>query len=189
MPRASHPRVRNKCSISVPSAAADVEHAAAWFDEAGDEFEVYAHSKNGALPQTPSCEARFGVTGFWAEPHSCLRNPGMLRTPRQKPRNRAMKSGSSSKNASCPRSVPISTKLTFAAALFNARATARDCAVGNSQSDENETRQNRVRVPGKRRGQIPIMLGGKIEPVHRRVTVRYEFASNRRTKLLPWWRR
>ena len=42
-----------------------------------------------------------------------------------------------------------------AAARFNARATARLCAVGNSQSDVKETRQNRVREPAKARDRSP----------------------------------
>src|SRR4029077_6014412 len=61
----------------------------------------------------------------------------------------SMSSGTSSRNASCPRSVSISTKETEAPPAFSARTVARESLVGNSQSEVNETTQKRVREPLK----------------------------------------
>src|SRR5579864_8492688 len=67
----------------------------------------------------------------------------------RKPRIVANISGSSSRNASCPRSVRISTKLTVAAVALSACAMSLFSAVGNSQSLVNEMMQKRVLLPAK----------------------------------------
>ena len=59
----------------------------------------------------------------------------------------ANSSGSSSRKASWPRSVSISTKETEAPAAFSACTISRLSAVGNSQSLVKETRQKRVWLP------------------------------------------
>ena len=73
--------------------------------------------------------------------------PCAAATELRKPRTVANISGSSSRKASWPRSVSISTKLTFAAAALSACATRLFSAVGNSQSLVKEMMQKRVLVP------------------------------------------
>ncbi len=63
--------------------------------------------------------------------------------------------GSSSRKASWPLSVSISTKLTLAAAAFRARTISLLSAVGNSQSEVNDTTQKRVFVPWKALARLP----------------------------------
>src|SRR4051812_28629152 len=102
-------------------AAADVEHARARLDHLRHQLEVEAHVLGEILDRplqgSPACSAQ----------------------PARKPDRVRWKSGSSSRKASWPLSLLISTKLALAPARFSARAMARDCAVGNSQSLSNET--------------------------------------------------
>ena len=56
-------------------------------------------------------------------------------------------SGTSSRKASWPLSVSISTNDTDAAPALSARTIARESLVGNSQSEVKETTQNRVGDP------------------------------------------
>ena len=79
----------------------------------------------------------------------------------------ANSSGSSSRKASWPRSVSISTKETEAPAAFSACTIARLSSVGNSQSLVKETRQKRVLRAGESIGQPSAMVGGEVEIVHR----------------------
>ena len=58
----------------------------------------------------------------------------------------ANSSGSSSRKASWPLSVTISANETRAPPALSACTMARDSAVGNSQSEVNETTQKRVGV-------------------------------------------
>src|SRR3546814_4135065 len=64
--------------------------------------------------------------------------------PSMKPLSVLNISGSSSRKASWPLSVSISTKLTLAAAALSARTISLFSGVGNSQSDVDETTQKRV---------------------------------------------
>ena len=64
-------------------------------------------------------------------------------------------SGTSSRKASWPRSVSISANDTRALEAFSACTSARDSAVGNSQSLVNDTTQNRVWMPRNARASTP----------------------------------
>src|SRR5690606_20874755 len=91
--------------------------------------------------------ANRGLDGQIVSVHAASPGAGIPRTRAalvRKPRTVRNNSGSSSRNASWPRSLSISTKETFAAAALSARTTALFSAVGNSQSEVKETTQNRV---------------------------------------------
>src|SRR5215813_10054048 len=114
-----------------PVAAADVQHPRARLHHVGNQLQVDADARparrnvvDGHGYAIPRCSAQ----------------------PVRKPPSTANSSGSSSRKASCPLSLSISTKLTFAATAFNAWTTARLSEVGNSQSLVKEIRQKRVRV-------------------------------------------
>src|SRR6266851_409568 len=99
--------------------AADIEHARARLDHLRDEPEIAAQARavgGGAG------DAAVGA-------HSPLR-PRWRAQPSRKPRKVAKNSGSSSRNASWPLSVSISTKLTLAATALSAWTMARFSAVG-----------------------------------------------------------
>src|SRR6185437_656175 len=98
-------------------AAADVEYARGLWNHLRDRREIGAQGGRHAPTVT--------ATAF--------RNPRMVLN----------NSGSSSRKASWPRSVAISTKLTMAAVAFSACATCLFSAVGNSQSLVNETIRKR----------------------------------------------
>ncbi len=110
-------------------ATADVEHAGLGRDEFRHAQEVDARRGVGAseVQSTPLARAAASMKPFVV----------------------SMSSGTSSRKASCPRSVSISTKETEAPPAFSARTVARESLVGNSQSEVNETTQNRVREPLK----------------------------------------
>ena len=79
----------------------------------------------------------------------------------------ANSSGSSSRKASWPLSVSISTKETGAPAAFSAWTIARLSAVGNSQSrGEGDDAEARLRA-AEGVGQHAAMVGGEVEIVHR----------------------
>src|SRR5262249_39643796 len=86
-----------------------------------------------------------GEVGIAALEHAHLASrPRALPAPSRKPRTIANNSGSSSRKASCPLSVTISANETRAPAAFSACTMARESEVGNSQSEVNDTTQNRV---------------------------------------------
>src|SRR5271167_5165514 len=74
-------------------------------------------------------------------------SPRALPADCRKAREMSKNSGTSSRKASCPRSVSISAKLTRALEALSACTSARDSEVGNSQSLVNDTTQNRVSTP------------------------------------------
>src|SRR5690606_7270708 len=120
----------------VAVAAADIEHAAFRRDHPGNEIEVYAariRAIRVAHPAMPRVRAALPM----------------------KPRSVANISGSSSRKASCPLSVLISTKLTFAATAFSACTICRLSEVGKSQSLVKETTQKRDFVPLKALASTP----------------------------------
>ena len=79
----------------------------------------------------------------------------------------AKSSGSSSRKASWPRSVSISTKETLAAAAFSACTMVRFSGVGNSQSEVKETTQKRVLRAAKGVGEHAAIVEREVEIVHR----------------------
>src|SRR5471032_2917488 len=84
----------------------------------------------------------------------------------RKPRTVPNISGSSSRKASWPLSVAISTKLTLAATAFSACATSLLSAVGNSQSGEGDQAETRVgRAKGVR--EMAAAFLRQIEIIHR----------------------
>ena len=87
--------------------------------------------------------------------------PRALAAASRKPRVVAMKSGSSSRNASWPLSVSISTKETGKLAAFSAWTIVRASDVGYSQSEVKETTQIRVFAPTKARART--CLTGRAE--------------------------
>src|SRR5690606_32755467 len=111
--------------------ATDIEHACARLDHVGDQKMV------GALRHRRGCER---VIRHYTSPLARAQ-------PSRKPRTVAWNSGSSSRKASCPLSLAISTKDTLAALAFSACTTSRESVVGNSQSEVKLTRQKRVFVP------------------------------------------
>src|SRR5580693_307787 len=110
-------------------AAADVEHAGRGCDQFRHAQQVDARLSEGSSKAQSTPLARAAAS--------------------MKPCVVSMNSGTSSRNASCPRSVSISTKDTEAPPALSARTIARESVVGNSQSEVNETTQNRVREPLK----------------------------------------
>src|SRR6202795_1156791 len=80
-------------------------------------------------------------------------SPPLLPSPRalpadcRKAREMSKNSGTSSRKASWPRSVSISANDTRALDALSACTSARDSEVGNSQSEVNDTTQNRVLMP------------------------------------------
>src|SRR5262249_2633707 len=123
-------------------AAAHVQHPAARRHHVGDMQQVDA---DGALVRRDAV-SRHGVR------HAMPRRSA---EPVRKPRSVASNSGSSSRKASWPLSVSISTKLTLAATAFSAWTTARLSLVGNSQSLVKEKRQKRTGVPRKQLASTP----------------------------------
>src|SRR4051812_13537351 len=115
-------------------AAADVEHARAGGDEAGHHLQV--------------------DTGCSVDAHSSA-NPLARAAERRKPRIAPNSSGSSSRKASWPRSVSISTKETDAPAALSACTIERFSSVGNSQSLVKETTQKRVVVLVNASARVP----------------------------------
>ena len=120
-PRASQPRVRKRCSIMRAVAAADIQNARAGLDQAGDQTKIDPHLLGDTRVLRHSrTETR----------PACDENPARrAETHHARDRYRFRQS------------------LRSRAARFSARAMLRDCGVGNSQSEVNETRQNRVFVP------------------------------------------
>src|ERR1700722_16978931 len=112
-----------QCAI----ATADVEHAGLGRNELRHAQEVYAR--------------RSGV------PSKVQSTPLARAAASMKPFVVSMNSGTSSRKASCPRSVSISTKETEAPPAFSARTVARESLVGKSQWEVNDTTQRRVREP------------------------------------------
>ena len=131
-------------------AAADVEHARA------------ARGSSRQLPQ-----GRGAARARWAGVSKFMRMPLAAAAAPMKPRMVAKSSGSSSRNASCPRSVLISTKLTLAPAAFSACATRLFSGVGNSQSrgERNDAEARLGAAEGL--GQHAAVFGREIEIVHR----------------------
>src|SRR5262249_46075256 len=82
-------------------------------------------------------------------------SPRTAAAPFRKPDSVRNISGSSSRKASWPLSVSISTKETLAAAAFSACTMARFSRVGNSQSEVKEIEQKRVGEPLKALASTP----------------------------------
>src|SRR5690606_36081309 len=122
-----------------PVAAADVEHPRPRLDHVGDEPVVGANRQLGR-------EGRRRVHGH---------RPRARAAAARKPPVVAKSSGSSSRKASCPLSLSISTKLTEAPAALSAWTTAREPEVGNSQSEVKDATQKRVFVPRKALASTP----------------------------------
>src|SRR6185437_910674 len=76
-----------------------------------------------------------------------LSRPRALPADCRKAREMSKNSGTSSRKASCPRSVSISANDTRALEALSACTSARDSEVGNSQSLVNDTTQKRVLMP------------------------------------------
>src|SRR5262249_24408045 len=139
-------------------AAADIEHARARLDHIRDEPQIPAEfgGSDGRLRRTDlrATRAGHGIAACDGRHHDRV-SPRCSAQPAKKPRNVSNSSGSCSRNASCPLSVSISTKLTLAATAFSAWTSCRLSEVGNSQSLVNEMTQNRERVPSKALGNDP----------------------------------
>ena len=75
-------------------------------------------------------------------------------------------SGTSSRKASWPLSVSISTKETDAPPAFSACTMARESEVGNSQSEVKETTQKRVLRALEGVGQHAAVVGREVEIIH-----------------------
>src|ERR1700742_5300242 len=75
-----------------------------------------------------------------------LLRPRALPADSRNAREMSKNSGTSSRNASCPRSVSISANDTRAPLALSACTVARASEVGNSQSEVNDTTQNRVLI-------------------------------------------
>src|SRR5271165_3020766 len=108
-------------------AAANIEHARARRDQFGhsEKIDAAGRQRPGDAHEIPRARAAESM----------------------KPRVVSINSGTSSRNASWPRSVSISTKETEAPPALRARTMARESTVGNSQSEVKETTQKRVREP------------------------------------------
>src|SRR3546814_566790 len=117
-------------------AAADIEHPAARRHMLGDQQQVAADV--AVTGGGWHLRLRLGAH-LWAP-----FRPRTSAQPSMKPLSVLNISGSSSRKASWPLSVSISTKLTLAAAALSARTISLFSGVGNSQSDVNETTQKRV---------------------------------------------
>src|ERR1700758_4758777 len=90
--------------------------------------------------------------------HGHVRFPLRPRALPADPRNAremSKNSGTSSRKASCPRSVSISANDTRALEALSACTSARDSEVGNSQSLVNDTTQKRVLMPRKASASTP----------------------------------
>src|SRR5512132_3331935 len=111
-------------------AAADVEHSRTRLDHVGDQLQVDA---DGGGRRRHSAADEIG------RPRCCA-------APARKPPSTRWKSGSSSRNASCPLLETISAKLTLAATAFSACTIRRLSTVGYSQSLVNEMTQKRTGV-------------------------------------------
>src|SRR5271168_2220768 len=83
-------------------------------------------------------------------------SPRALPADSRKAREMSKNSGTSSRKASCPRSVSISANDTRAPEALSACTSARDSEVGNSQSLVKETTQKRVWTPRKARASTPL---------------------------------
>src|SRR5581483_6760861 len=121
-------------------AATDIENAAVGLDHVGDQLQIDADPALGHA----RAPAQAGIERGVGRAH---RKPRCSAQPSRKPRITAKNSGSSSRKASWPLSLSISTKLTLAAQALSACTMARLSEVGNSQSLVKETTQNRVFVP------------------------------------------
>src|SRR5262249_42059382 len=124
--------------------AADVEHPASRRHHVGDVLQIDAYRAPAGgrrLAHDRIPEAGVPRHGFR---HAMPRRSA---EPVRKPRSVASNSGSSSRTASWPLSLSISTKLTLAATALRACTTARLSRVGNSQSLVKENRQKRTGVP------------------------------------------
>src|SRR5271170_6833144 len=106
-------------------AAADVEYARTGRDEFGHAQKIDARRGKGPGKGQAMPLARAAAS--------------------MKPRVVSSRSGTSSRKASCPRSVSISTNETEAPPALRARTIARESLVGKSQSEVKETTQKRVR--------------------------------------------
>src|SRR6185312_14790422 len=110
-------------------AAAHIQHATVGFDHLGDGGKIGTQAH--AMPFAFAAAFR-------------------------KPRTVCSISGSSSRKASWPLSLSISTKLTFAAVALSAWAMRLFSGVGNSQSLVKEIRQNRALVLRKASASTPL---------------------------------
>src|SRR4029077_18072899 len=130
-------------------AAADVEHPAARRHHIGDMLQIDADGAPIAGQGARLAQARIPRRdGAHAMPRRSAE-------PDRKPRRVVSNSGSSSRKASWPLSVSISTKLPFAATALSSWTTARLSRVGNSQSLVKENRQNLTGVPRKALASTP----------------------------------
>src|ERR1700722_11001408 len=90
--------------------------------------------------------------GHFSAPQSPRDLPADCRKAREISKN----SGTSSRNASWPRSVTISANDTRALAALRACTSARDSGVGNNQSLVNDTTQKRVLMSRKASASTPL---------------------------------
>src|SRR5882724_3548457 len=134
-------------------AAADVEHLRAAFDHLGHQQMV-----SPVLSGVPRADAvqrqNLLLQAHVGRPR--LARPRALPADSRNAREISKNSGTSSRNASWPRSVSISANDTRALEALSACTSARDSEVGNSQSLVNDTTQNRVWMPRKARASTPL---------------------------------
>src|ERR1700730_4921842 len=144
--------VANEMGEQRAVAAADIEHARAGLDHLRDELQIVAELGARTAPDQlmrfNRTRSQRGVATRNRRHHDRV-SPRCSAQPVKKPRRVSNSSGSCSRNASCPLSVSISTKLTLAAAAFSARTSSRLSDVGNSQSLVKEMMQKREGVPLK----------------------------------------
>src|SRR5260370_24974281 len=146
-------------------AAANIEDARAWRHHLGDEAQVAANvdRRRGAAEPVADRIAvgahRRGSITYAPNSRKCPTHanakPRCSAQPVRKPPSVAKNSFSSSRKASWPLSVAISTKLTFAAAALRAWTMARFSAVGYSQSLVKDMTQKRVLGSRKAFARIP----------------------------------
>src|SRR5437899_1880495 len=131
-------------------AAADVEHLRAALDHLCHQEMIAAMMPGVLRPDAGQRQSLLlhGHDGFPVRPRAV---PADCRNAREISKN----SGTSSRNASWPRSVSISANDTRALEALSACTSARDSEVGNSQSLVNDTTQNRVWTPLKARASTP----------------------------------
>src|SRR6266478_6507967 len=125
-------------------AAADVEHLRAALDHFCHQEMIAAIMPGVLRPDAGQRQSLLlhSQVNFLVRPRAV---PADCRNAREISKN----SGTSSRNASWPRSVSISANDTRALEALSACTSARDSEVGNSQSLVNDTTQNRVWMPRK----------------------------------------
>ena len=155
MPRPSTCLVARQIGEQRAVAAADVEHPRAGRDHVGDQAQVAARMAVRRWRHVA------GSPALSADRAARRRRRGSRASTR-------WNSGSSSRKASWPLSVSISTKLTLARGgvqrVHDARGSRRS---GTASRVVKETTQKRARRAGEGVGQHAAVLGGEVEIVHR----------------------